>query len=365
MTYENGCLLALLIAVVKMVVYFAQITSVRAKNFAKVGLYYNPFLGNFEKDRRNTPGRVAVVVFWFLIFTPLFSWLTVASAVYSFIANKVRGQNALPERVKELQFKLSSAELPKEAIEEICLELARVAGVHAARVDLRTNADEDPNAIVAYDEDSSWRLDLDRKRKRYEIRSRVDTSVRNSICEYKIEGNKVFCRVIEERHEDVGEEKTVILNGIVQEDQIRADHAKSSFHFKKIEDLLRDYAKSVEWSEITSAKLRFFILARSPDQFPEARLNELVFAEIDRLTKGAQEFRKRCLGMGLVPAKAKDGEEEFRYPDGFPEETRASVEAFFENCASIIGVTAYEVANYKKITKDIQSAVGMPYTIAG
>ena len=70
--------------------------------------------GQLTKEKPSA-GKVAFYVVDILILTPLLSWLYVGYQIDMFVKARIN-KAAVPEKLKEINFKLSSIDLPKEQV---------------------------------------------------------------------------------------------------------------------------------------------------------------------------------------------------------------------------------------------------------
>src|SRR5208283_2896437 len=106
--YLSGVLLCIAINLLRLVVILFGLSSTKSKNFRRVNLYYDMTTGGYSKRK---PSRWTLVFRFadMLLISPLLSWIGVIWIVVGYVkahVNKV----PVPEKIKEINFKLSSLE---------------------------------------------------------------------------------------------------------------------------------------------------------------------------------------------------------------------------------------------------------------
>lgn len=137
--YISGVLFAFIVNVARVILAVSDCFSVRTKNFNKVKMYYDISTGGYSVKKASKV-RYAMVFVELLIVSPLLSWLSVLLFAYAARKRSLK-KLRLPEKMKEINFKLSSSELPKEKVKESLNELAFFYGLPA--IDLRTSSDDE------------------------------------------------------------------------------------------------------------------------------------------------------------------------------------------------------------------------------
>ena len=121
--YLLGVIVAFLINVVRLFITIITGSSQRIKNIQKLGVQYNITEGKCTKEKPK-PGKVVFYIADVLIITPLLSWLYVCYFVFSIVKARIN-KAPVPEKLKEINYKLSSIDLPKETVKECMNEIAR------------------------------------------------------------------------------------------------------------------------------------------------------------------------------------------------------------------------------------------------
>jgi len=145
--YLSGVLLCILINLFGIVATFFGYFSTKSKNFRKINLYYNISTGSYSKKK---PTWWAILFYFadMLLITPLLSWVAIIWRIIGYIRRYI-DKVPVPERIKEVNFKLSSIELPADKV-KVCLnEIAAFYGYPDAGFrTLSDSEDDDPNLFV-------------------------------------------------------------------------------------------------------------------------------------------------------------------------------------------------------------------------
>lgn len=114
--YFLGVLSAVAVGVISTLIRVYEVTSIFSINYSKIGLHYNLIKAEWVayKDKVNTREWIYYLIYCFVI-APLFSWLTVLSFSFKVLSNMM-GKRHLPEKLKEILFKLSNQEYSKEEV---------------------------------------------------------------------------------------------------------------------------------------------------------------------------------------------------------------------------------------------------------
>jgi hypothetical protein len=225
--YFTGWLTALIIGFIKMFIGFSNLNSIRSQNLEKVGLYFNFFIGDYTTTK---PFFLVYILYvgYLLGLAPLFSWLSVISGSWTFISawnNKVEP----PEKIKELQFKIATMDLPKEDVQSILSELKSILGSDAR---LENSIEEQVFDKISPPENNTLNLGDEKWPADFEIDTNTKTIVYTghtddlsshfyTYYQYKIEGNVVSMRVLEDSTTTGGKTERHIMDNVVLESDIR------------------------------------------------------------------------------------------------------------------------------------------------
>lgn len=187
--YFSGFLIAFIIGVIILFMNLSFLFSVKRKNIEKIGLFYNFAVGNFLETKPNK----FLIVFGLLdrlLFSPLLSWIYVVIVAWRWFSSIIN-KAPIPEKIKEIQFKISSAELPQEMMDELALEIKKFYGLSALA----------SPATLVLDTSSDWYYEVEilpsEMKLMYYSHPSDYLSQFYSTYQYRINGNSVEQKLIE------------------------------------------------------------------------------------------------------------------------------------------------------------------------
>lgn len=165
----------------------------------------------------------------------------------------------------------------------------------------------DPDEFVFGPDDN---IHLERSVRRY--RSYFHTPdydvIWEEVHEYRIDGTRVFHRVLESKADRYGEIEYEVQDNVVLEHEIRERYQKNVEPGR-----LESIRKSVEWNEV-AGQLKYFILSRHPESLPTAEARRYFRQELQRLQCGfdgvikrASEFEGRLIDQELLKFELPNG----------------------------------------------------------
>ncbi len=357
--YLVGVGVALLIGVVKVGVARSTRFSIRAKNLRKLGLHYRAGRGTFEQEGTAVSGWIALVI-WLLVVAPLGSWLCVASAAWTYFSAK-RKQVPIPEKVKVIQDLMARHELSREALIEAQEEMHRVTGQPGA---VLTGEEHEAPAYLVLENDEGWwsevRANPGAKTLVFYGHTDDHHSEFHSVEEYRFAGERVLSRLLEDYVDHLGKEEWHVKDGVVLESQMRKRAEERRISLTPVDEEIARYRVQLEWRPIQNRKLRFFVMAQHPAEYPLRDRRRLIRSELERLEAGARKIVEEAKKQGL---NVQDGEKgpELRYPEGFTEEDRDRVRKVFSDAYfAAVGMTADELSTFKLIRADLLKLLGEP-----
>lgn len=362
-TYLLGVFVAFLINLVKLVVAAIGASSQRIKNIQKLGLHYNITEGQCTKEKP-TWGRVIFYLIDLLVITPLLSWPYVC--YFAFAVAKARINRApLPEKLKEINYKLSSADLPREIVKDCMDEIARFYGAEDAGVDDRNPYEDeyDKNTYVISSgsgrDDWNIHLELGKKSRCYTIISRdPDFGEHIDICEYKFEGTELWTRTIEAKHKYPDHTEYDIRNGVVMEQDFRDRQKDSLFSSsKEVEERVQKLFSEINWEKNANPAFRYFILFRHDDLFDDMVAKRFLQSEHERLSSGFKklETRVKKLGCAIVKSEFMSGYTILCESKDIPEESLAEIRAILHDKGlAQYGISYGEFNRYEQLVEDLE-----------
>lgn len=357
--YTTGVVVAAVIGAVKIAITSSILLSLRARNMSKVGYHYHTFTGQFLKQKP-MKGSFIFFILYVLVFAPIFSWLSVISAAWGYIAAHTN-KSPVPDKLKEIQFKIANVDLPKDKVIELVSETAALLGVPPEIDALDPDSDDgDPNTLVL--ESGDWYRDItvDASKFRYMMNSHPDDYgiISDIIWEYKIEGSKVFERVIEDKTKTYTEEYWDVKDNVVLEADMRKRNSEEKFAFRSVDETIENTKAACQWHELTYYKVRYFILSKHPDLVPLNELRRLIRTELESFRTNFPRFCKVFTEKG---GKVIEGEErfEFRFSDGQSESSKKELSALFEpEALSEFGLPRIAIDEPKKYEADLLRWLG-------
>ena len=189
---------------------------------------------------------------------------------------------------------------------------------------------DDSHFLVCNDESSLVQIDLDSdisfqpRKNHFRLDLGFDTVSRDAEYEYKVEGTKVFVRLLHESCEDIGLEKYwEVRDGVVQEADLRDRWKTQKTVLKQnADEEISARQKSVEWYELLLPSfngLKYFILFKN---LPRDDQRRFFRQEIERLKLGSNRFIEQAAKVGFI--HDENSEWRLRLPDGVdpPQEQR-------------------------------------------
>lgn len=348
--YLAGVAVALFIGIVKVGVGLTTRFSTKAQNMAKLGLRYRAGFGSFEHEGSSLGGWIALVV-WLVVLAPLGSWLSVASAGWTYISAK-RKQVLFPEKVKAIQDLMARHEMSKEQLIEAQEEIHRVMGQPGAA--LTGEEDEDPLFLDMSDGDLVSTVQADPKAKLLTFSDHWSDGHDwwHSVEEYRFVDGQVQSRLTEENRDSMGRKEWSVKDGVVLESELRTRLGTRE------EDVIR-FRKRVEWHPVGRLKLRYFIMSQHPAEFPLRERRRLIRTEIERIEAGARRVAVDAAALGLQVGDGKRGME-LRYPDGFTDADKERVQTALEATYTEARVNSGEIYVLKELRKDLYQLLGEP-----
>lgn len=284
--YVYGVIVAFTLSVTRLIISYIRSNSLKSKNLAKVGMDYNFIRGDWELNKKIDSGTI---LYWFFIIVPLFSWISVILKSLNFFIG-INYKRKLPEKIREIDFKLEGFDLPKDSVVQVLKELRDFYPTRDAQID---------SVIEKYEGEfrklSLGNGDCERIMRIYPREKQLIESYRSSdhhyysttTYEYRFEKENIFTRVTDEKAEFMGETENYIREGIVIEEEIR----------KKCENKLNDFEFELKvrkdlvlWKDLNTPKIIFLIYFNHQDIFPIKHISTILISHIKRIKKGKVQF---------------------------------------------------------------------------
>jgi hypothetical protein len=145
-TYLLGVVAAFVIGLIKLVVAVSELLSTAARNFKTVGRYYQLWTGCYFAEKPPTPAVLVTFAVWMLVVAPLGSWLSVASAVWTY-SKFLKVRSAQPPPLKAALYRVRNERLTRDEMVALQEELAKEQGL-TGRALTGDNGDADPTLLV-------------------------------------------------------------------------------------------------------------------------------------------------------------------------------------------------------------------------
>lgn len=363
--YFTGWIFAIGLGFIKMVMGFSLLNSIRAQNLKKIDLYFHPFSGQF-KNNPTSNAHLIFYVFYLLVLAPIFSWVSVISGVWPFIAawtNKVE----IPEKIREIQYKLATRNLTKEEVLILQNEVSIFNG-HAIQTVVSTENDsaESNEFNVLKVGDNEWPAEFEiepsHKRVNYYARTPDYDSIYQSVHEYKFENESVFIRTIEDSVDNYGKVSFHIKDNVVLESSLREQYQDNKFI--KLDEQIKKYQERIKWSKVEFHKLRFFIMSFHPEVFPTSELRKMARQELERIKSGSADFEKQAKEVGCLVYEENDSTQ-YRIPENCDEAKKKEIENFFsDESISKFNLSRNELDRSKQIILFLSEFLGEKKTAA-
>ena len=212
------------------------------------------------------------------------------------------------------------------------------------------------------DEKLTVEVDVDFDRRpavnHFRTNSRYLTHYSSADYEYRIDGTNVFCRLIEDRHEDAGvPEYQRVRDGVVLESAIRERNKDVKWDWFDVNDEINPAKKEVEWHEITPLSwhgLKYFILAK---KLPRHDARRYLRQELERLQTGAAAFFKEAEKYGLERDDNSRLIDRLKVAEGKTQPPDNDIQNLFAS-AQNFGITDLEFSWERKLTGVLQKLLG-------
>ena len=357
--YLSGVIFSFFIGLIKIGIAISAISSVRAGNLKKIGLYYSGINGTFTTSKPSVLKFTGFFAYMVLL-APIFSWLSVASAAWSVI-HWLNTRSSIPEAVKIIQYKIAHVNLSKEQMISAQEEISKVLGMPSQ---IRVGAQEENEAydtLTLVLDHGEWYSEIVVDPTLLSLKSYGHTpdydSIFHSQMEYKIEGETILIRLINDYTDNYGKESWHVRDGVVLESEIRNRH-DTRFNVISVDEELEKYRSQTVWYLLKNYTIKFFIMSKHSNLFPPGEFRRLVRTELEKLKLATAKFNCDVTAMGIEVIEGAEGFD-FRYPDYFPEQDRKRVEALFsKESLNSYGISVNELNTFKEIQTELMKLLG-------
>jgi len=359
--YLLGVVIAFLINLVRLFITIISGFSQRINNLKKIGGYYNITEGQITKEKPST-GKVAFYFVDVLVITPLLSWLYICYLVFVIVKARIN-KAPVPEKLKEINFKLASIELPKEQVKECLNEISRFYSGQDA--DFRIPYDDeyykDTYFITYGDGSDDWNveLELNKSNQTFVINARdPDFGEHIDTFEYKFEGTELWSRTIESKHKYPNNVEYEIKNGVVLEQEYRERQKDGLFSSpEEVDKRVQKLYEEVEWGKHNNPAIRYFILFRHADLLDDTTAKKFFQTEIERITYGFKRLEERVntLECSIGTQKYMTGNTILCNNENTPEEKLVEIRDILHGDGMArFNICYAEFNQYEKIVEDLK-----------
>ena len=269
----------------------------------------------------------------------------------------------MPEKLKEINYKLSSVDLPKETVKECLNEIARFYG--AAGFDDRNpyddEYDKDTYVITAGSGIHDWNVDLelDKKSRTFVINARdPDFGEHIDTFEYKFEGTDLWSRTIESKHKYPDHVEYEIKNGVVLAQEYRGRQKESGFNSdEKIEEGIQKLYAEINWEKNPNPAFTYFIMFRHGDLFDDMTTTRFLQSEHERIAYGFKRLKERVskLGCSICKDEIMPGNTIRCDKDDIPEEALVEIRVMLHGKGMAqYNITYGEFSRYDQLVGDLE-----------
>jgi hypothetical protein len=289
-------------------------------------MYYSIAYDTYVESKP-TRARILFTLADLLVITPLLSWLFILYNLWFWLASYFN-MIASPEKLKELQFNISSMDLPKEKVEELLCDFQRHYGLYnlLASID---EEDDEKNVLIIENggmEDYSAELRVSPSIMQYSHNYHAPyyDYATDETYEYKIEGTRVFSRLISRRVHGLfvdGQEHYEFKDGVLLESHIRRrlNDTKSRLDKETPDETISHMRKELEWNEISSI-IAYFLLSKHPRIISRQEFRKHIRQELERMKLGIMKIREFANLNGLEIRQGKNNQYEIHFPETVSEE---------------------------------------------
>jgi hypothetical protein len=361
--YILGAFVTFITGTYRILRFLAISRSTKARNLALIGLRFDPLRGTFLTGNQRI--RWPRFILSTLLIEPLFSWFSVALSAWSIFhawVNRV----PVPERLKEMQYAIAVAPQSRESMRALASDFAAYYKVQPPEFDKNGNILTDEES---YDRDeldlstTEWTVEirLDRAQKHYHYKSHPPEhdSTYKAVYEYRIEGTRVFERLLDEYGQAVGaEDQHDVKQNAIQEAEIRRRFEQYPSAVCNVDERLAELQRLVQWQEVPNCKIKYFILSRHPERLPAAEARRFFEQELQRIQSGADAVTRKAQGLGLAVG-INDGGLEFAHPSTVSPEAQSFYESVRRECIQENwNLTYYELHSAPELTSYLKQLLG-------
>ncbi|MBP7774057.1 hypothetical protein KA071_03125 [Candidatus Gracilibacteria bacterium] len=285
--YLAGFTLAFWLSCINTLIGIGQMNSIRAKNLQKVGLKYSLWRGNFIEGEADSFTKIFLSTIIGILVACLLSWITVVSIIWGWV-KFLLDKSSTPDKIKEIQFKLANSILNKEEVQDSLKEISKIMGKK-----LVFEEEEEEALVLEESEDGYYtELNLFKDENKIHIYRRTPDydSEFNTTYKYKIEGQKIYFKLIEDKIEHPGEEYYDVQDGVILKSEIKK--RKDNIFFKP-ESKIKELEGQITWHELNHQyKIIFFLFHKHPELISKDDFRTFLRLKIEKIENISAEVEK-------------------------------------------------------------------------
>lgn len=261
--------------------------SIRAKNLQKVGLKYSLWRWDFIEWELDSFAKIFFSTIIGVLIACLLSWITVVSIIWGwvkFLLNK----SSTPDKIKEIQFKLANSILNKEEVQSSLKEISKIMWKKLV-------FEEEEEEALVLEESEDWyytELNLFKDENKIHIYRRTPDydSEFNTTYKYKIEGQKIYFKLIEDKIEHPWEEYYDVQDGVILKSEIKK--RKDNIFFKP-ESKIKELESQIKWHELNHQyKIIFFLFHKHPELISKDDFRTFLRLKVEKIENISTEVEK-------------------------------------------------------------------------
>lgn len=196
---------------------------------------------------------------------------------------------------------------------------------------------EDNEFVVELKDDEQCSVDLDvnfnyrQAANHFLVQNRFDTYRGKSSYEYRVDGQDVFCRLMEKESYDWGTTTHDVRDGVVQEAEIRERDKDKNWSWFNVDENISKLKQQTEWRKMEALDwhgLKYFILSKKLPR-PDAR--RYLRQELERFKVGTARFFKEAEKYGSLEPD-ENSLDRFRVADGKPRPSAEEMKRLNASC---------------------------------
>lgn len=287
--YRWWYLTALFLEIITLISGFGQRSSIRSKNLEKIWFYYNIYSWWYSQKSWS---KIWLIILS-LVVNPLLSRLDVAYRLYQYV-NILIKKISLPEKLKEIDFKLSNSILTEDKVRRLLKESAEFWWKEAV---FEEETKEEDNTLDLSAGDRSREFIIQGNQIYVHSHPNDYQSDFHSTYEYKIEWYKVYRKLLEDRTHHIGKEEYYdVRDWVVLESDIIERYKENDVlsRFGSPEEIIKKLKKDCQRNEVTYFETKYFTLLKSPEAISKENFKKYIRSELERIKLWKTRVQELC-----------------------------------------------------------------------